>query len=193
MRTAMLMLVAVLDETYPAELARYLGFSISSVQRTLDKIEEERLIASRPVVVRAVTLNPLYPAAKELRALLLRLAEGYPEYQRIKESRRLRPRRRNKPLRSLKSRRSPMSVSPLLPLSMHTVYPQSSPAALRPRCMLRTTMHPSMRTSSSSTTMRFATPRLPYVRSASSVSGDRASSAIRSRNSRSTSRKVHFP
>lgn len=98
MRTALLMLVAVLEETYPAELARYLGSTISSVQRTLDKVEDEGLIATRPMVVRAVTLNPTYPAAKELRALLLRLAEGYPEYRRIKESRRLRPRRRNKAL-----------------------------------------------------------------------------------------------
>lgn len=98
MRTALLMLVAVLEETYPAELSRYLGSSISSVQRTLDKIEEDGLIATRPLVVRAVTLNPLYPAVKELRSLLLRLADGYPEYQRIKESRRLRPRRRSKSL-----------------------------------------------------------------------------------------------
>ncbi len=98
MRTALLMVVAVLEETYPAELARYLGSSISSVQRTLDKIEDDGLIATRPLVVRAVTLNPLFPAVKELRALLLRLAEGYPEYQRLKESRRLRPRRRNKRL-----------------------------------------------------------------------------------------------
>jgi DNA-binding transcriptional ArsR family regulator len=99
MRTALLMLIAVLEETYPAELSRYLGSSISSVQRTLDKIEEDGIIATRPHVVRAVTLNPLYPAVEEIRALLLRLAEGYPEYQRIKESRRLRPRRRKKHLR----------------------------------------------------------------------------------------------
>jgi len=98
MRTALLMLIAVIEETYPAELSRYLGSSISSVQRTLDKIEEDGLIATRQLAVRAVTLNPLYPAVKELRALLLRLAEGYPEYQRVKESRRLRPRRRNKRL-----------------------------------------------------------------------------------------------
>jgi DNA-binding transcriptional ArsR family regulator len=98
MRTALLMLVAVLEETYPAELSRYLNTSISSVQRTLDKIEDEGLVATRPLVVRTVTLNPLYPAVKELRALLLRLADGYPDYRRIKESRRLRPRRRNKPL-----------------------------------------------------------------------------------------------
>ena len=98
MRTALLMVVAVLEETYPAELARYLGSSISSVQRTLDKIEEEGLVATRTLVVRTVMLNPLFPAGKELRALLLRLAEGYPEYRRLKESRRLRPRRRNKRL-----------------------------------------------------------------------------------------------
>jgi DNA-binding transcriptional ArsR family regulator len=98
MRTALLMLVAVLEETYPAELARYLGASISSVQRTLDKVEDEGLIATRPLVVRAVTLNPLYPAAKELQALLLRLSEGYPQYRQLKESRRPRPRRRRKPL-----------------------------------------------------------------------------------------------
>jgi DNA-binding transcriptional ArsR family regulator len=98
MRTALLMLVAVLEETYPAELAHYLGATISSVQRTLDKVEDEGLVATRALVVRSVALNPLYPAAKELRALLLRLAEGYPEYKQIKESRRSRPRRRNKPL-----------------------------------------------------------------------------------------------
>ncbi len=94
----MLILIAVLEETYPAQLARLLGSSISSVQRTLDRLEEEGLIATRKLVVRWVTLNPLYPAANELKALLLRLAEGYPEYAEIKESLRQRPRRRGKPL-----------------------------------------------------------------------------------------------
>ena len=98
MRTSLLLLVAILEETYPAELARYLDTSIYSVQRTLDKLEEEGLIATRPLIVRAVTLNPIYPAAKELRAFLLRIAEGYPEYQRLKESRRQRPRKRKKSL-----------------------------------------------------------------------------------------------
>jgi len=96
--TAMLILIAVLEETYPAQLARVLGSSISSVQRTLDRLEQEGLIATRRLVVRRVTLNPLYPAANELKALLLRLAEGYPEYAEIKESLRRRPRRRGKPL-----------------------------------------------------------------------------------------------
>jgi DNA-binding transcriptional ArsR family regulator len=98
MRTALLMLVAILGETYPAEMARYLGTTISSVQRTLDKVEEDGLVATRPLAVRTVSLNPMYPAARELRALLLRLAEGYPVYQELKESRRTRPRRREKPL-----------------------------------------------------------------------------------------------
>lgn len=97
-RTAALMLVAVLGETYPAELARYLDTSIANVQRLIDKLEAERLIATRPLVVRAVTLNPSHPASKELRAFLLRLAEGYPEYAELKESRRSRPRARRKPL-----------------------------------------------------------------------------------------------
>lgn len=98
MRTALLMLVAVLEETYPAEISRYLGSTIPSVQRTLDKLEDEGLIASRHLVVRYVTLNPMYPACSEMRALLLRLAEGHPQYREIKESQRTRPRRRGKPL-----------------------------------------------------------------------------------------------
>lgn len=97
-RTRLLLLIAVLDETYPAELSEYGGSSIASVQLTLDILERENLIATRQLVVRAVTLNPIYPAAKELKALLLRIAEGYPQYQRIKESIRRRPRRRGKRL-----------------------------------------------------------------------------------------------
>lgn len=98
MRTALLMFVAVLEETYPAEISRYLGSTISSVQRTLDKLEDEGLIASRQRVVRSVSLNRTHPTYKELRGLLLRLSEGYPEYRNIKESQRRRPRRRRKPL-----------------------------------------------------------------------------------------------
>lgn len=98
MRTALLLLVAVLGETYPAEISRYIGSSISSVQRTLDLLEEEELIATRRLVVRAVTLNPIFPAADELRAFLLRLAQGHPDFQKIREARRTRPRRRGKPL-----------------------------------------------------------------------------------------------
>jgi|HubBroStandDraft_4_1064222.scaffolds.fasta_scaffold34907_4 DNA-binding transcriptional ArsR family regulator len=97
-RTRLLLLIAVLGETYPAELARYSGSSISSVQLTLDVLEEEGLISTRQLVVRAVTLNPTYPAAKELKALLLRVAEGYPAYREIAESIRRRPRRRQKRL-----------------------------------------------------------------------------------------------
>ncbi len=98
MRTALLMLVAVLEQTYPAEISRYLRSTIPAVQRTLDKLEDEGLIATRQVAVRMVTLNPNYPAFREIRALLLRIAEGYPQYQIVKESPRTRPRRRGKPL-----------------------------------------------------------------------------------------------
>jgi hypothetical protein len=95
-RTRLLLLIAVLGETYPAQLSRYGGSSISSVQQTLDLLEDEGFIATRQLVVRAVTLNPTYPAAKELKSLLLRIAEGYPAYNQIRESIRRRPRRRRK-------------------------------------------------------------------------------------------------
>lgn len=97
-RTRLLLLIAVLGDTYPAELAKYSGASISSVQESLDLLERDGLISSRQVVVRAITLNPTYPAARELKAFLLRVAEGYPAYQQIVEAIRRRPRRRNKHL-----------------------------------------------------------------------------------------------
>lgn len=98
MRTSMLLSIAVLEETYAAQLARCLKTSISSVQRTLDKLEEQGLVSTRASIFRRITLNPLYPAAKELKAFLLRIAAGYPEYAQMKESIRHRQRRRRKPL-----------------------------------------------------------------------------------------------
>jgi DNA-binding MarR family transcriptional regulator len=92
------MLVAILEDTYPAQLAGFLARPASAIQRMLDRFESEGLIATRKAGVRRVTLNPLHPAAAELKALLLRLAEGYPEYAEIKRSLRTRPRRRGKPL-----------------------------------------------------------------------------------------------
>ena len=97
-RTRLLLLIAVLDETYPAELSKYAGMTISSIQRTLDLLERENLIASRQLVVRSVSLSPAYPAIKELRAFLLRVAQGYPQYGKIRDSIRRRPRRRKKSL-----------------------------------------------------------------------------------------------
>lgn len=97
-RTRLLLMIAILEETYTAELSRYGGSSISSVQLTLDILEREGMIATTGPVVRRVTLNPGYPAAKELKALLLRIAEGYPQYEAIRESIRRRPRRRGKRL-----------------------------------------------------------------------------------------------
>ena len=46
-RTRLLLLIAVLGETYPAELAKYSGTSIPSVQLTLDILEREGLISAR--------------------------------------------------------------------------------------------------------------------------------------------------
>jgi hypothetical protein len=98
-RTSVLILIASLTETYPRELARLLGAPLVSVQRIIDGLQLEGVVSS--VVVgrqRRVSLNPRWFAANQLRALLLRLAEGDPRYDALAASLRRRPRRSGKPL-----------------------------------------------------------------------------------------------
>jgi hypothetical protein len=100
LRSRALVLVAVLGETYPAEIARLLRAPRFSVQRIIDDLESERLIATRLWGnERRVTLQPGSLGAKELRAYLLKLADGYPEFGKIADSLRRRPRRKGKPVR----------------------------------------------------------------------------------------------
>jgi predicted transcriptional regulator len=99
LRSRVLVLVATLGETYPAEIARLLKAPRFSVQRIIDDLEGERLVATRLWGnERRVTLQPGSLGAKELRAYLLRLADGYPEFGKIADSLRRRPRRRGKSL-----------------------------------------------------------------------------------------------
>lgn len=101
LRTRALVLVAALGETYPRELARLLKAPLFSVQRVIDGLDRERLIATRPWGgQRRVTLQPAAVGARELRSYLLRLAEALPEIRRIAESERRRPRRKGKPILS---------------------------------------------------------------------------------------------
>jgi hypothetical protein len=99
LRTRILVLTALLRETYVGQLARLLNTSPSSVARAVDRLERERLIATRRWgMERRVALDPSTPFSGELRALLLRLAQSSPEYEEAVRSLRLRPRRRGKPL-----------------------------------------------------------------------------------------------
>ena len=74
LRTAVLTAVRLLGETYPSELAKFLGVRLYAIQRVLESLESEAVIVSRPVGrTRQISLNPRYFAYRELAALLWRL------------------------------------------------------------------------------------------------------------------------
>lgn len=96
-RTEVLVLVALLGESYPSELARLLDAPLFSVQTIVDALDREGILATRLFGnTRRVSLDPRYFAQPELEALLLRLAEAEPELRRAAASRRSRPRRAGK-------------------------------------------------------------------------------------------------
>jgi hypothetical protein len=98
-KTEVLVLAALLGETYPTEMARLLGAPLYSIQTIVDALDREGVLAARHVGnQRRVSLDPRYFAFRELRALLLRLAEAEPELHKIAAGRRSRPRRSGQPL-----------------------------------------------------------------------------------------------
>lgn len=82
-RTAVLFVIATLGEVYSEDLAFIVGTSVSATHRWLNSLELEGLVVSEDVDGRRVRLDPDYPAAAELRALLVRLAAEYPDYARL--------------------------------------------------------------------------------------------------------------
>lgn len=95
LRTRLLILLALLEESYSSELARLLGVPLFSIQKIVDDFDRQGIIASRYAGrLRRLSLSPTFFAARELRALLLRLAEGDAETQEIAARRRSRPRRK---------------------------------------------------------------------------------------------------
>jgi DNA-binding transcriptional ArsR family regulator len=98
-RTEVLLMLALLGESYPAEMTRLLGATKASILQILDALEVEGVVTSRQLGrTRRVALDPRYFAAKELRSLLDKLVSGQPKLKRIAASRRSRPRRKGKPL-----------------------------------------------------------------------------------------------
>ena len=98
-RTEVLVLLALLEESYPAELEQLLGAGKAALAYILDDLEAEGVITSRRLGrTRRIALSPRYFAAKELRALLDKLARGDQRLQSIAAGRRSRPRRRGKEL-----------------------------------------------------------------------------------------------
>ena len=88
-------------ESYPREVARSLGLSLSAVQNQLQKLESGGVLYSKlKGKVRLFGFNPRYPFKKELEALLEKTLTFIPEEEKDKYYRpRLRPRRTGKPWR----------------------------------------------------------------------------------------------
>ena len=90
-------LLALLEESYPTELARLLSAPLFSVQKIVDALDREGILATRRIgTERRVSLNLRYFAAAELKSLLLRLAEGDARVRKIATDVRRRPRRQGK-------------------------------------------------------------------------------------------------
>lgn len=97
-RTAVLVAIRLLGETWPSELASLLGLRIYSVQRILEACEREGVLVSRTMGrTRRVSLNPRYVAQRELDALLWKLGQNDVALQTMLAARRRRPRRAAKP------------------------------------------------------------------------------------------------
>jgi DNA-binding transcriptional ArsR family regulator len=96
-RTEVLVLLALAGESYPREMARVLNAPLISVQTIVDGLESAGLTTSRLVGnQRRVSLNPRFYGIRELQALLLRIAEAFPEIGLSVDTLRRRPRRRGK-------------------------------------------------------------------------------------------------
>ncbi|MEE9270145.1 MAG: hypothetical protein V3V49_07780 [Candidatus Krumholzibacteria bacterium] len=98
-RTEVLILIALLGESYPTELARLLDARLYSIQTIVRALDREGILATRlSGSSRRVSLDPRYFAHKDLRNLLLRLAEAEPALGTAAARRRSRPRRAGKPM-----------------------------------------------------------------------------------------------
>ena len=98
-RTQVLLALRLLGDSYARELARILDFRLSAVQRALQSLERDRLIAARSVGrTRLYRLDPRYLARADLCRYLDRLNEAETDLRRRVAGLRRRPRRTSKPL-----------------------------------------------------------------------------------------------
>ena len=98
-RTRVLVVLRLLDSSYPRELSRVLGSPVSVVSKALAGLERDALVAGRHTGrTRVYTLNPVYFAKRELLAYLSRLADADADLRGRAAQLRRRPRRTGKPL-----------------------------------------------------------------------------------------------
>jgi sugar-specific transcriptional regulator TrmB len=98
-RTRVLLALHLLTESYARELARLLEISLSSVQKALQSLERDGLIAARAAGrTRLFRLDPRHHARRELERYLDRLLEPEAALRASAAALRRRPRRTGKPL-----------------------------------------------------------------------------------------------
>jgi DNA-binding transcriptional ArsR family regulator len=87
-------------EGYPRQMARDCDSTLSAMQKQLERLENGGVVYSRDLGrVRLYRFNPRYPFLAELRALLEKTLQFYPESERqALVAARERPRRAGKPL-----------------------------------------------------------------------------------------------
>ena len=93
------MVIALLKETYPREIARVCDLPLVSVQRIVRDLEAEDVLASRLIGGnRMVMLNPRSYGVDELRGFLLKYSKRNPDLNDRAAELRRRPRRTGKPI-----------------------------------------------------------------------------------------------
>jgi DNA-binding transcriptional ArsR family regulator len=96
-RERILKLLGLLDRSYPRELALVLDEDLSVVQRTVDDLERDGILASRLAGrTRLFELNRTYQHLPVLRDLLVRMGQADPETVAAAQRVRQRPRRAGK-------------------------------------------------------------------------------------------------
>ena len=96
-RTEVLLLITLLEETYPGELTRLLDAKAAAVLYIVDGLEAEGIITSRRLGrTRRLALDPRYYLASELKALLMKQGEADARLCQLAGKRRARPRRKGK-------------------------------------------------------------------------------------------------
>ena len=97
-RTRVLLVLRLLSESYPRELARILDTSLYGVQQALKGLEVDGIVSGRSAGrTRLLRLNPRYFALEDLQRFLIRLAEPERELKKRIDDLRRRPRRTGKP------------------------------------------------------------------------------------------------
>lgn len=95
-----LMFLFARDQGYAREIARFFDTDVAPIQKQLEKLENGGVLVSRLVGrTRLFSFNPRYPMVEELRSLLEKTLQFYPDDVRENLTMvRRRPRRRGKPL-----------------------------------------------------------------------------------------------